>query len=99
MAAAGGDAPSGGGGGMEIRQIVELLNQHLGTNMSLVEFDSLTGQALLQKLNDVFASLAPQHQVDIAHELQMTGNMGQTLMRMTEFLFSILNYKIPPTLK
>eukprot|EP00662_Eupelagonemidae_sp_cell21_P035382 gene35381-40112_t len=39
------------------------------------------------------------HQVDISHEMQMTGNMGTTLMRMTDFLFSILNYKIPTTLK
>lgn len=87
------------GGGMEIRQIVELLNQHLGTNMSLVEFDSLSGSALLQKLNDIFASLSPNHQVDISHEMQMTGSMGTTLMRMTDFLFSILNYKMPPSLK
>eukprot|EP01065_Artemidia_motanka_P032809 TRINITY_DN39794_c0_g1_i1.p1 TRINITY_DN39794_c0_g1~~TRINITY_DN39794_c0_g1_i1.p1 ORF type:complete len:724 (+),score=317.56 TRINITY_DN39794_c0_g1_i1:74-2245(+) len=86
-------------GGMEIRQIVELLNQHLGTTLSLVEFDALSGIALLQKLNDLFASLSPQHNVDIQHEVQMTGNIGTTLMRMVEFLFSILNYKIPPTLK
>eukprot|EP01062_Namystynia_karyoxenos_P058395 TRINITY_DN49946_c0_g1_i1.p1 TRINITY_DN49946_c0_g1~~TRINITY_DN49946_c0_g1_i1.p1 ORF type:complete len:715 (+),score=334.28 TRINITY_DN49946_c0_g1_i1:99-2243(+) len=97
--AAGASPTAAGAGGMEIRQIVELLNQHLGTNLSLVEFDALSGIALLQKLNDIFASLAPQHQIDIQTEAASTGNMGQTLMRMTEFLFSILNYKVPPVLK
>eukprot|EP00756_Hemistasia_phaeocysticola_P040579 Hpha_TRINITY_DN16869_c3_g1::TRINITY_DN16869_c3_g1_i1::g.153951::m.153951/K19677/IFT81; intraflagellar transport protein 81 len=92
--------PDESAGGMEIdKTIVELLNKQLNTGLSLVEFDSLTGVALLQKLNDVFASLSPNHQVDIQQEIQQTGSMGMTLTRMTDFLTSILNYKVPPALK
>eukprot|EP00659_Diplonema_papillatum_P006402 gene6402-9800_t len=86
-------------GGNEISMIVKLFNKHLGTSYSLVEFDSFSGMELLQKLNDVFAELTAEHKLDVAQEASTTGGMGTTLTRMTNFLQSILNYKLPNSLK
>eukprot|EP01059_Diplonema_ambulator_P012925 TRINITY_DN2340_c3_g1_i1.p1 TRINITY_DN2340_c3_g1~~TRINITY_DN2340_c3_g1_i1.p1 ORF type:complete len:696 (+),score=351.28 TRINITY_DN2340_c3_g1_i1:66-2153(+) len=83
----------------EISTIVALMNQYLGTHYSLVEFDSFSGLPLLQKLNDVFGELHSEQHVDIAQEQATTGGMGTTLQRMTTFLHSILNYKLPTSLK
>eukprot|EP01063_Lacrimia_lanifica_P022256 TRINITY_DN29904_c0_g1_i1.p1 TRINITY_DN29904_c0_g1~~TRINITY_DN29904_c0_g1_i1.p1 ORF type:complete len:712 (+),score=348.20 TRINITY_DN29904_c0_g1_i1:56-2137(+) len=86
--------------GKEINVIKDLLNDYLGTSYSLVEFDGLSGLPLLQKLNDVFAQLNPDMARDLAGErAQNGGSMGPTFVRMTNFLHSILNYKLPNTLR
>eukprot|EP01060_Flectonema_neradi_P011292 TRINITY_DN18392_c0_g1_i1.p1 TRINITY_DN18392_c0_g1~~TRINITY_DN18392_c0_g1_i1.p1 ORF type:complete len:688 (+),score=172.58 TRINITY_DN18392_c0_g1_i1:62-2125(+) len=83
----------------DIATIVELMNKHLRTSYSLVEFDEFQGISLLQKLNDIFTELQPEQGVDITNEQATTGGMGTTLGRMTAFLQTILNYKLPKALK
>ena len=85
--------------GNEITQIVSLMNKYLNTTYSLVEFDGFSGVHLLQRLNDVYAELSSQHQVDVQQEMAQTGGSAATLQRMTTFLYSILNYRLPNTLK
>eukprot|EP01061_Rhynchopus_euleeides_P011265 TRINITY_DN20840_c1_g1_i1.p1 TRINITY_DN20840_c1_g1~~TRINITY_DN20840_c1_g1_i1.p1 ORF type:complete len:689 (+),score=363.40 TRINITY_DN20840_c1_g1_i1:212-2278(+) len=89
------DAPEGN----EITQIVTLMNEYLRVSYSLVEFDSFSGINLLQKLNDVFAELQPQHGMDVQQEMAQTGGSAATLQRMTAFLSSVLNYRLPNSLK
>ena len=83
----------------DISQIVSLMNQYLGTSYSLVEFDGFSGIALLQKLNDVFTELQPEHKMEVQQEMTHNNGSAATLHRMTTFLYSILNYRLPPSLK
>jgi len=71
--------------------IVKKTNEVLGTNHSLVSFDSKKGRDLLQVLNDIFANLSPSMAADVTRE-----DPGTTFRRLADFLGGILNYKPPP---
>ena len=61
-------------------------------NYNLITFDSLSGEQLLQSLNDVLAEIEPRHQLDIREE-----EAEQTAIRLLGALRT-LKYKPPDQL-
>jgi len=72
----------------DIQAIVDGFNQPpFKKNLTLVQFDELTPQELLEMLNEVFANLSPEHGVDLRDEPP-----DQTVFRMGTFM-RVLNYR------
>lgn len=74
----------------DIQVIVNGFNQDpFKKNLTLVQFDELSTQELLEMLNEVFAHLSDEHAVDLREEAP-----DQTAFRMGTFL-KVLNYRHP----
>ncbi|EPY19662.1 hypothetical protein STCU_05187 [Strigomonas culicis] len=73
-----------------LQYVVEHVNSTLNRKYSLVDFDGLRGNKLLQVVNDIFATLLPSMQMDME-----TANKDEAMPRMIDFLTKTLGYRIP----
>eukprot|EP00760_Papus_ankaliazontas_P038027 PhM_4_TR8823/c0_g1_i1/m.2403/K19677/IFT81; intraflagellar transport protein 81 len=75
----------------EIEFIVKSINEVLSTKYTLVEFDELQGNTLLQVLVNIFGTLQPQ-----MAQLRIADDPENGPLAAYDFLTTILNYKVPP---
>eukprot|EP00759_Apiculatamorpha_spiralis_P029088 PhF_6_TR31455/c0_g1_i1/m.46158/K19677/IFT81; intraflagellar transport protein 81 len=74
----------------EIQFIVEAVNQTLNTKFSLVEFDSLQGNGLIQIFVNIAATMQPSMALDVSQD------PNAVIEQALSFLCTVLNYKVPP---
>jgi len=78
----------------EIQFIVEAVNGLLGTKYSLVEFDDLAGNALIQVFVNISATLSPTMMVN-GNPINVNADPDGAVASAVDFLCMTLNYKVP----